>query len=67
MHLLVYQVRIVLVEMIRLGLVEPAEAIVLQNHNAHRAQLVLDALNPRLNARRFQIIQGQRILMHLVQ
>jgi hypothetical protein len=67
MHLLVYQVRIVLVEMIRLGLVEPAEAVVIRNHNAHLAQLVLDALNPRLNARRFQIIQGQRILMHLVQ
>ena len=66
MHLLVYQEQIVLVVMIRLGLGLVAEVDVIRNHNARLARLVPDALNLRLNVRRFQIIQGLRILMHPV-
>jgi hypothetical protein len=38
-----------------------AAADVIQNHNARLAPRALDALNQRLNARKFRIIQGQRI------
>jgi hypothetical protein len=50
--------------MIKLG---PVEVDVIRNRNVRLAQRALDALNQRLNARKCRIIQGQRILMHLVQ